>query len=113
MIIVSSLYTGSISDRELTERCGMLDLLESGDGYMADKGFTIQKMLADRGSMLIIPPFKTTAQFSKEDALNTQAIARLQILVERAIRRVKEYHIWDSTLPLTLSGTVNQLWTNC
>ncbi|CAM4577686.1 unnamed protein product [Leuciscus chuanchicus] len=110
---VSSLFTGSISDRELTERSGLLDLLEPGDGCMADKGFTIEKLLADRGATLIIPPFKMTAQFTKEDALKTQAIARLRILVERAIRRVKEYRIWQHTVPLTLSGTVNQLWTVC
>ncbi|XP_062399775.1 uncharacterized protein LOC134089350 [Sardina pilchardus] len=108
---VSSLFTGSISDRELTERSGLLDLMEPGDGCMADKGFTIEKLLADRGATLIMPPFKMTAQFTKEDALKTQAIARLRILVERAIRRVKEYRIWEHTLPLTLSGTVNQLWT--
>ncbi|KAK0147677.1 hypothetical protein N1851_012839 [Merluccius polli] len=109
---VSSLFTGSISDRELTE-CGLLDVLEPGDGCMADKGFTIEKLLADHGATLIIPPFKMTAQFTKEDALKTQAIALLRILVERAIRRVKEYRIWEHTLPLTLSGTVNQLWTVC
>ncbi|KAK0136696.1 THAP domain-containing protein 2 [Merluccius polli] len=91
----------------------LLDLLEPGDGCMADKGFTIEKLLADRGATLIIPPFKMTAQFTEEDALKKQAIARLQILVERAIRRVKEYRIWEHTLPLTLSGTVNQLWTVC
>ncbi|XP_059913794.1 uncharacterized protein LOC132462324 isoform X2 [Gadus macrocephalus] len=110
---VSSLFTGSISDRELTERSGPLDLLEPGDGCMADKGFTIEKLLADRGATLIIPPFKMTGQFTEEDALKTQAIARLRILVERAIRRGKEYRIWERTVPLTLSGTVNQLWTVC
>ncbi|KAL1250500.1 hypothetical protein QQF64_018296 [Cirrhinus molitorella] len=110
---VSSLFTGSISDQELTKKSGILDLLEPGDACMADKGFTIASMLAERGARLIIPPFKTAAQFSKEDAEKTQAIARLRILVERAIRRVKEFHIWDTTVPLTMSGTVNQLWTNC
>ncbi|XP_055069806.1 uncharacterized protein [Misgurnus anguillicaudatus] len=110
---VSSLFTGSISDRELTKRSVLLNLLEPGDGCMADKGFTIENLLSDRGARLIIPPFKMTAQFTKEEALKTQAIARLRILVERAIRRVKEYRIWEHTLPLTLSGTVNQLWTVC
>ncbi|XP_073697775.1 uncharacterized protein [Garra rufa] len=110
---VSSLFTGSISDQELTKQSGILDLFEPGDACMADKGFTIKSMLAERGAKLIMPPFKTEAQFSKEDAERTQAIARLRILVERAIRRVKEFHIWDTTVPLTMSGTVNQLWTNC
>ncbi|XP_055008740.1 uncharacterized protein LOC110154471 [Boleophthalmus pectinirostris] len=110
---VSSLFTDSISDRELTEKSGLLDLLEPGDGCMADKGFNIEKLLADRGATLIIPPFKMTAQFTEEDALKTQAIAQLRILAERAIRRIKEYHVWKHTLPLNLSGTVNQLWTVC
>ncbi|CAM4573176.1 unnamed protein product [Leuciscus chuanchicus] len=62
------LYTGSISDQKLTKQSGILDLLEPGDACMADKGFTIEKMLAERGAKLIIPPFKTAAQFSKENA---------------------------------------------
>lgn len=59
---VSSLFTGSISDRKITEKSGLLDLLEPGDGCMADKGFTIEKLLSDRGATLIIPPFKMTGK---------------------------------------------------
>ena len=55
---VSSLFTGSISDRELTEQSGLLDLLEPRDGCMADKGFTIEKLL-------IIPPFKMTGRHER------------------------------------------------
>ncbi len=91
--LVSNLLTGSISDQVLTKQSGILDLLEPGDACMSDKVFTIKNMLAERGAKLIMPPFKTAAQFSKEDAKRTQAIARLQIVVERAIRRVKEFHI--------------------
>ncbi len=91
--LVSNLLTGSISDQVLTKQSGILDLLEPGDACMSDKVFTIKSMLAERGAKLIMPPFKTAAQFSKEDAKRTQAIARLQIIVERAIRRVKEFHI--------------------
>ena len=64
---VSSLFTGSISDPELTERNGLLDLLEPGDGCMADKGFTIEKPLADRGATLIIPHFKMTGRHERNE----------------------------------------------
>jgi len=37
---------------------------------MADKGFLIQDLLADVGAKLIIPPFKQSAQFSKEETAN-------------------------------------------
>lgn len=110
---VSSLYSGSISDQELTERCGILDLLEAGDGCITDKGLTMERRHPDRGERVIITPVQTSAQLSKEDALKTQAVARLRTLVERAIQRVKENHIWDETLPVSLSGTINQLWINC
>ena len=39
------LYTKSISDREIVKRCGILGLLEDGDGVVADKGFTIADLL--------------------------------------------------------------------
>ena len=43
---ISQLYTGSISDREITERCGILKMpFQSGDSLMADKGFDIQDLL--------------------------------------------------------------------
>lgn len=107
---ISQLYTGSISDKEITKKSVILDLLEPGDVVMADKGFTIEDMLSSVGARPIIPPFKCAKQFSKQDCEKTQAIARLRILVERVIRR---FHIWDSVVPLTLSGSINQIWHNC
>ncbi|XP_073254897.1 uncharacterized protein [Porites lutea] len=53
----SQLYTGSISDREIVERSGILDLpFSEGDDIMADKGFTIEDLLP-LGVTLNIPPF--------------------------------------------------------
>ncbi|XP_030585679.1 uncharacterized protein LOC115780561 [Archocentrus centrarchus] len=110
---VSKLYTRSISDQEMIRRSNFTQLLQPGDGVMADKGFQIEKILAEVGATLIVPPFKNSAQFSKEDAEKTQAIAHLRLLMVRAINRVKEYHIWDGIVPLSLTGSVNQLWTIC
>ena len=42
---VSSLYPGCISDKELTRKSGILDLLEEGDSVMADTGFEIEEDL--------------------------------------------------------------------
>ena len=38
---VSSLYTGSFSDKEITKCCGILHLLGPSDTVMADMGFNI------------------------------------------------------------------------
>ena len=82
---------------------------------MADKGFTIQDLLTTKGATLTIPPFLTDKrnQVEKGEVEQTQNTARVRIHVERAIRRVKEYHIFDSIVPLSLAGTINQIWTVC
>ena len=111
---ISQLYTGSISDREITERSGFLDFsLEANDSVMADKGFTIQDLLPV-GVSLNIPPFLgSSAQMPAKDVVKTQEIASLRIHVERAINKIKNFHIWDGVVPLSLFGTVNQMWTVC
>ena len=116
VIFVSELYTCSISDREVTQRSGFLDLLKTlqpGLQVMADKGFDIEDLLVPYGLRLNVPPKKHGAQFADEDVLRTQHIARLRIHVERAICRVKQYGIFDKVIPLSLVGSINQIWTVC
>ena len=56
---VSQLYVGSISDVELTRVSGYLKTLEGKGGVsvMADRGFTVRDMLAEKGVDINIPPF--------------------------------------------------------
>ncbi|XP_078585178.1 uncharacterized protein LOC144867211 [Branchiostoma floridae x Branchiostoma japonicum] len=111
---VSTLYTGCISDKEITARSGIVDLIEPNDSVMADKGFLIQDLLDNKQAMLVIPPFLgKKGKFSATEVSQTHEIARLRIHVERAIRRVKEYHIFDGVVPLSLAPSINQIWTTC
>lgn len=87
---ISSVYTGWISDKEITARSGILDLLEENDDVMADKGFLIQDLLKAKNAGLVIPPFiGAKRKLSKNEVSMTHSIARLEIHVERANRRVK------------------------
>ena len=45
IIFISSLFSGSISDKELTSKSGILHLLEKGDSVTADRGFDIEEDL--------------------------------------------------------------------
>ena len=113
---VSSLYQGSISDKEITRRSEILSLLEEGDEVMTDKGFLIQDLLEPKKATLTILPFLSGSksfQFTSKEVTETQQIVRLCIHVKRAIRRIKEYQILDKVLPLSLAGSVNQIWTIC
>lgn len=111
---ISQLYTGHISDREIVTRSGFLNLpFNRGDSVMADKGFTIQDLLP-LGVSLNIPPFLgSKGQMSAAEVVETQSIASVRIHVERAINKIKNFHIWDSVVPFTLFGVVNQMWVVC
>ena len=49
-------YLGRISDKEIEEKSKFCQLIETGDQYLADKGFEIHDLLALRGGSLYISP---------------------------------------------------------
>ena len=54
---VSSLFQGSVSDKEITRQSGILNLLEEGAEVMADKEFLIEDLLKKVNATLVISPF--------------------------------------------------------
>ena len=118
-IFVSELHTGSISDRELTKKSGILKLIGTLPpgrlSVMADCGFDIQDLLAKYGVLLNIPPFResSSSHLPQKDVVQTQKIARVRIHVERAIGQVKNrFHIFDA-VPMSMTGSINQIWSVC
>jgi hypothetical protein len=108
IIHISSLFEGSISDKELVRKSGLLPLLDPEDQLMADKGFIIQDLLDPIGCSVTIPAFLSSKkQFSKKELMVSKQIHNVRVHVERAIRRVKEFHYFDRVIPLTVAGTGN------
>ena len=94
---ISDLYFGSISDKELTRRCGFLNLLEPGDSVMADRGFDIKDDLDILGVKLNIPPFlRGKQQLDEKELIETRRIATLRIHVERAMEQLKNFHNYEN-----------------
>lgn len=89
-------------------RSGFLNLsFARGDSVMADKGSTVQDLLP-LGVFLNIPPFLGSKdQMTPEEVVQIQQIAFLRIHVERAINKIKNFHIRDSVVPFTLFSVVN------
>ena len=110
----SANYILEASLTEIVRRSGLLDLpFKDKDSIMADKGFTISDLLP-LGVSLNLPPFLGGSnQMPAEDVVQTQEIASLRIHIERAINKIKNFHIWDRVVPLHQIGVVNQMWAVC
>ena len=67
-----------ISDKKITQECGLIDLLESGDVVMADRGFDIQHLLASKCVILNIPPFCEERSSCQEEEVETRSIASIR-----------------------------------
>ena len=101
---VSELYPGSISDKEIVKRSGLLEVLQPGDEIMADKGFLIQDELVSVGATLVMLKFlKNRKQFTKEEAEHNKKVACLRVHVERCMKRIKNWHILDRKIPISLA----------
>ena len=110
----SKLFSGSISDKELTQQSGLLDLLDAGDSVTANKRFDIAECLIPRGVQLNIPPFlRGTDRFSHKQLVENRRIVSLRIYVKRAMERIKNFHIFDRVFPASLTEIADQMYFVC
>lgn len=108
---VSSLYCGSISDKELFKQVGIIPLSDKEMAVMVDKGFGIDDLVPCKVYRLPYLTFLTQkAQLSHNEVLVTQDIAQLRIHMERINRRIKENKLFDTSIPLIIAGCINQLF---
>ena len=97
----------------MTEKSDFCSLVKPADKYLADKGFDVHDLMALKGASLYIPPRRQSVQdqLIKNECFETMSIANVRIHVERSIKRVKAWHIFDQVVPLSMHGCINQLWT--
>lgn len=123
VVFVSTLFSGSISDKEITAQSGLLDVLKQlldhemlrpGDGAMVDKGFNIREEIENLGLKLIIPPnAPSDRQMPPADVALTKRIAIHRVHVERAICRIKNFRILSDKIDLSMFASINQIWFVC
>lgn len=107
----SSLYPGSVSDKQIVKHCGIVNILKPRDLILADKGFLLQDVLP-QGVSINIPPFLVNPQFTPAEIQKTKNIARARIHVERAIQRMKNYGI-SNFIPKSLYKYSSKVFQLC
>ena len=70
--------------------------------------------LAPLGMKLNISPFlHGKTQLDTGELVETRRIASLQIHVERCMERIKNFHIFDGVMPLSMMDISNQIFFIC
>ena len=58
-----------------------------------------------------LPPFvRSKRQFTRSEVYQGKRIARARIHVERVIGRLKEFRLFQNTLPLTMVDLCDHIW---
>ena len=87
----------------MTKDSGFLDEIPPFCSIMADKGLNLFDECAGRNITFIVPPGKRGAsQMTPAEVSKTSAIAKVRILVEQIIRRIKTFEILANELPMSM-----------
>ena len=99
---VSKAWGGRTLDKFLTENCGILKNILTGDLVLADRGFTMQESLMFHQAQLAIPAFtRGKHQLDPVDVERTRGIANVRIHVKRVIGLLRrKYSILSGILPI-------------
>ncbi|KAK9977181.1 hypothetical protein ABG768_019002 [Culter alburnus] len=105
---VSGLYADSMSNYEILKLSGIANLLTPDMVIMMDKGFLVDNLAPCKVYRPAFLPRNT--QINREDVRQTQSIAHLRVHVERCIRRVRENKLFDRDIPLSVCGSIEELF---
>ena len=99
---ISKGWGGRVSDKVLTENCGILKNLLPGDEILADRGFNIEDSVGYYGASLKMPPFtRGKKQLSAKEVHFARKLSNCRIHVERIISQLKQkYTVFSSTVPI-------------
>ncbi|XP_069117620.1 uncharacterized protein [Argopecten irradians] len=99
---VSTAYGGCTSDRQIVERCRLVNICDPGDSVMADKGFNVQDLFARMDVTVNIPTFfKKRNRINSKTLLRDRRISSKRVHIERVIGLGKTFKILTNPLNST------------
>ncbi|KAE8742064.1 hypothetical protein FOCC_FOCC012391 [Frankliniella occidentalis] len=102
---------GSISDRQLFLKSGVMEFLTPGDAVMCDRGFDIEADLNEIEVDFICPPFLANRDaFTPREILIAKSIATSRIHVETLIGRIKFFKLVRGVLPNTMLDVASDVF---
>ncbi|KAE8738902.1 hypothetical protein FOCC_FOCC015603 [Frankliniella occidentalis] len=98
---ISKAYVGRMQDTQLTNHCGILDNLKSGDVVLSDRGFNISNTAGFLRAHVVQPAYLFgRPQLTGEEVDSTRKIAAVRVHVERVIGLVRlKYRILSDRMP--------------
>lgn len=116
VVFKSKPYDGRCSDTHITLDSNFFNIIEAKEAILANRGFPgIRTSLADRGVVLIMPPFSAGSNipFTPEEMEQTYSAASIRIHAERAIKRIKHYNILNHRIPISPIPAMDQIFHMC
>ena len=115
ILYVSDMWGGRASDNKITQECGLIRLLSLGQDVMADRGFTVDLLQAEKGSRLHVPAFLGSkwTQLTASEVTQSRRISEAHIHIERAIERIKEFRILCGEVEVPLFHVLEQTFQVC
>jgi len=107
-------FEGSVSDKEIILRSGLLDKLKPNESVMCDRGFDIEPELNAINVDTIMPPFLGDREsFSAAEIEEAQRIAEARIFVEIMMKRIKDFRILRGQIPNRLLPVMDDMVLIC
>lgn len=104
---VSAVYSGSLSDKDVFQRSGIIPLLTPDTAIMVDKALKVDDLVPCKVHHLpFLSKQKDMAVYKMK-----RSTARLRMHVDMIFQRVREYALFNSIIPLSTSRSLNQLFT--
>lgn len=108
---VSNAYGGRASAKAIFDQSGLISRLSEGSAIMADKGFLIDNICAEKKIKLYRPPFlRNKKQLTAEEAIFNTNIAAARIHIERCNQRIKIFKILCAKFPFSLIHLIEDVF---